>query len=621
MNRERLQTGWFLSHPLSPIHNLRRSAACLTLLLTCVAGPAGAAGTFYVDRNNPNASDTGPGTEAIPYKTIQAACNARGGAGTTINVKAGTYREQVTIDDSGAAGSPYVIRAITKPVIVDGADDFGNTGLWTAEANGAFRAASVTWAPRQVFANGARLDSTALAVGSMPANSFTFVLGQGLYVKTDGGNPGGDLLLVGHRTHGFRFNARNYVTVDGFQVARTEDHGIYGLTCSNLTVRNMVVTFAEAHGIALLGGSNNLIELNTVTDCADHGINLLNGVTATIVQDNESARNARRVVRAANGIMLFGSSNNVIQRNRFHHNEDSGVEVTNNSANNRFINNRCWLNGDHGFDNVESTGTIHVNNVAWGNHNDGISVEGGSSSIQIWTCILVDNGLTTNRFNLFADSASVQGFTSNFNIIWNSTTQKPIKYDGIQYATVLAFSQASGQDLNSDQADPRFKSASTGDFHVLSGSKAIDTGHSGAPFWPLKDAENRARIDDPVTPNAGMGPITYSDRGALEFDRQGSVGVDDPTVARLSLGPAYPNPARTGVSFSLELAHPGDVSWYVTDVQGRIVFEERAAWSAGRGMIQWSGLTARGRRAPAGIYHVRVHAQGEVLARSFAVIH
>ena len=621
MIRERLATGGLRAVRRAGVHiPMLRTAASL-VLMSCITAPAWAAGTFYVDRNNPNASDTGPGTEAIPYKTIQAACNARGGPGTTINVKTGTYREQVTIDDSGTAGNPYVIKAITKPVLIDGSDDYSTTGQWAAGPNGSFLAASVTWSPRQVFADGARLDSSGVSAGSLPVNSFTWVAGTGLYVKLAGNaNPGDHAAKVGRRAHGFRFNGRNYVTVDGFQVARTEDHGMYALVCSNLTLRNNTVIFAEAHGLALLGGSNNLVELSTFTDNGDHGINLLNGVTATIVQDNESARNARRVVRAANGIMLFGSSNNVIQRNRFHDNEDSGVEVTNGSANNRFIQNRSWNNGDHGFDHIDAQGTVHINDLAYHNVNDGISVEGGSTSTQVWNTILVENGLGTGRFDLFADSSSTAGFTSNFNLIWNSTVQKPIKYNGVQYATVLAYSQASGKDVNSEQSDPRFKNAATGDFHLTSGSKAIDSAHSGAPFWPLKDAENRSRIDDPGTTNSGMGPITYADRGPLEFNRSGSVAVDDPTVAHVSLGPAFPNPAQAFVSFSIELAQGGDVSWFVSDIQGRIVYEDRATWSAGRGTIRWNGLTRQGRRVATGMYTLRVKMNEESMARTFAIL-
>jgi hypothetical protein len=118
-----------------------------------------------------------------------------------------------------------------------------------------------------------------------------------------------------------------------------------------------------------------------------------------------------------------------------------------------------------------------------------------------------------------------------------------------------------------------------------------------------------------------MGSVTFSDRGALEFDRSGSVDVEDLTVPRLSLGPAYPNPARNSVSFSFGLAQSGQVSWYVTDVHGRILYEERSTWAAGRGTIHWNGLTSRGRPVPAGIYHMRVEAQEEALARSFAIVH
>ena len=67
------------------------------------AAPQAFAATFYVDNTNPAATDTGPGTTATPYRTITSAVNHHQGAGNTIMVLAGTYREQVSIPASGAS--------------------------------------------------------------------------------------------------------------------------------------------------------------------------------------------------------------------------------------------------------------------------------------------------------------------------------------------------------------------------------------------------------------------------------------------------------------------------------------------------------------------------------------
>src|SRR5207245_5291141 len=123
----------------------------------------------------------------------------------------------------------------------------------------------------------------------------------------------------------------------------------------------------------------------------------------------------------------------------------------------------------------------------------------------------------TNEFNLWVNDSSSVGFASDRNIFWNSTSQKPIKFIATQYATIAAFSAATGRDVHSIQAYPRFANAPIGDFHLLAASPAIDAADSGVPNWPATDAEGHARGDDPATPNTGAGPVPYADLGALEF--------------------------------------------------------------------------------------------------------
>ncbi len=590
------------------------------LLLVIPAGIAHAAGTFYVDNTNPNASDTGPGTLAVPYRSISAADRMRGGPGTTLIVMPGVYHEQVTVFASGSAVSPYVIRAGGDNTLLDGAEDFTNPSRWALATGDTWLAASVLWPTTHVYANGVRLSVTTAPPESMAVGTFQWVFGTGLYVNVGGDNPAGHDLRVGFHPNAFRITSRQYVTVRGFDVTRTEEHGIYSLQSSNITIEKNHATFTGAHGIAIQGGTAVMVDSNTVSDAADHGINILSGVTNSTVQDNESFRNARVFERAANGLMVFNSTNILIQRNRFHDNEDSGLDFTNGSDNNVSIQNLSWSNGDHGFDQIESVNIQHIGDVAYGNTNEGFSIEGGATGAQLWNCISVNNGLATGHFDVYVDTSSTAGFQSNYNIIWNSTTNKPFKYNGVQYATVAAFSAVTGTDGATFQADPRFVNPGISDYHLQSGSKAIDSGTSSVANWPLTDFEGNARIDDAQTPNTGVGPVTFADRGAFEFKRTGSVAVDDVHAGFVALGPAFPNPGRGAVSFSLQLERAGVVTWTVTDVLGRRVHQDAGAFNAGRATIRWSGAGVQGKEVPAGIYVIRLDANGETLTRHFTVV-
>src|SRR5262249_3705418 len=92
---------------------LGRSAVAVVIVFGGgAAGPAptvAAPGTvLYVDGGNPNCSNTGQGAATQPYCTIQKGASVAT-AGMTVQVAAGTYAENVSPWNSGAAGAPIVL--------------------------------------------------------------------------------------------------------------------------------------------------------------------------------------------------------------------------------------------------------------------------------------------------------------------------------------------------------------------------------------------------------------------------------------------------------------------------------------------------------------------------------
>ena len=518
-------------HPSIRIASSRQlivSLVGLAFSLALAASPALAAGTFYVDANHPNGSPAGPGTVDNPYSTISTAAAAQGGPGTTIIVKPGIYREQVTVGASGVAGSPFVIRASEPGVVIDGADLFSDTNRWTPFLGTVYLASAVTWQPNQIHVDGVRLVATAAGTtpDAIPPQAFLYVPGQGLYVNLGGDNPGAHQTHVGRRSNGFRVSGRSYVNVEGFQVYRTQDKGIYVLGGStNVRVIGNQVTASFAQGITLIASTDCVVGSNVVFGNGDHGILMSTGVTGTRIEWNESYQNARVGVRAANGLYMTGSSGNTIVGNRWHHNQDTGEQFSASANNNLSLYNASWSNGDHGYDHLGSSGVNHCGDVAWSNYKDGFSFEGNAPGCNMSNCISTDNGLTTDEYDLWVDATSSAGFVSNSNVLWNSTAQPPVKYvSSPAYASVSAFSIASGQDTRSRQADPRFLNPTAGDFHIKSGSAAIDLADATAPGWPATDLVGQSRVDDPTVANGGIGNPTFGDAGMFEF---GAVGGPD----------------------------------------------------------------------------------------------
>ena len=507
------------------------AAAFALILILLVPRAAGAAGTFHVDNQNPLASDTNPGTEAFPYRTISAATAARNGPGTTIVVYPGVYRETVIVPSSGTSAAPFVYRAFAPGVVVEGSNDFSSASRWAPVSGSVYCASSVTWSAKQVFVDGARLTSSMATPSSLPVNSFTYVAGEGLYVNVGGANPGTRQTHVGRRAYGFYLAGRSHVTVDGFTVTRTEDRAVFVQNASNhVVIRANAISFAFKYGIAVNACASVLVDGNTVGDNQDHGIGVTGSSIGCTVRGNECYRNADPTQRVANGIYVNRSTGNILQNNNLHHNQDSGLHLGSFSHENVTLQNVSWSNGDHGFDYLNSERNLALGNVAYGNFKDGFSIEGSSSGTRVFNCIGIDNGITTNEYNLWVDLESSVGFESDYNIFWNSTTQPPVKYIATRYSSVAAYSAASGQDAHTLQADAQFVAPATGNFELLPSSPAIDAANSGVASWVATDALGRPRVDDPTVADNGAGPISYADRGAFEFQLPGAPVVSAPAA-------------------------------------------------------------------------------------------
>ena len=71
---------------------------------------------YFIDTSNPAASDSNPGTESLPWKTITKA-NQTLVAGGTVYIKAGTYTTYIAPVRSGTASDRITYRAYGSDVV------------------------------------------------------------------------------------------------------------------------------------------------------------------------------------------------------------------------------------------------------------------------------------------------------------------------------------------------------------------------------------------------------------------------------------------------------------------------------------------------------------------------
>ena len=435
---------------------------------------------YYVDNTDVGCTDSGAGSLAAPFCTIGKAASLLT-AGQTVRVLAGTYAETVNGPNSGTAGYPITYSA----------------------------APGVT------------------------------VTGNG----TSSGNA-------------FRMSAKSYIVIDGFTITDTVDYGIYAATSNHITISNNHVSSAGGPvsgstrmGIFFTNTDDSTITGNTTDHNSQDGIRLTGGSAGNLVSDNVSFANAEEWERNATGIQVTGagSDNNTLIHNITYANEDSGLQFYAGAQDNLAIGNLTYGNGDHGIDNNAAPGNTIVGNTVQGNVTAGINLEGssspGSGGATLANNIAVDNGLRLQSSgtasgqptNIRVDAQSIAGTTLDYDVVDLSTaTTGMIQWNGTTYSSLAAFQAAvPTQEVHGLEADPLFAApaaiavrpasapfkvaVNVGDYHLTAGSPAIDSADADASNEPALDIEGQARVDDPATPNTGVGTRTYDDRGAYEF--------------------------------------------------------------------------------------------------------
>src|SRR6266498_353155 len=326
-----------------------------------VRGAAAAAAVLYVDRNNPSCSDTGPGTSTQPFCTIKPAAS-QATAGQTVQVASGTYPELVTVSNSGAPGSPIVFSAAP-----------GASVTVSGQANG-FKLAGKSYVTIQGFTV-ANTSSYGFYVSSsssnviVSGNTVSNIASNGIYVTTLSSNVtvSGNT-VSGVNGDGIWVNTLSNITVSGNTISDTTSYGLHVDSSTNVTVSGNDVSGAGEravdlikYGIKLTDTTASLVSGNVSHDNSNDGIFLDATTTGVRVNGNEAFGNARGYARAAPGIDVRGN-NNTVDRNVSHDNEDSGFQFYTGSHDNLVVDNLAYGNGDHGIDDLGSTGQRIISN-------------------------------------------------------------------------------------------------------------------------------------------------------------------------------------------------------------------------------------------------------------------
>jgi purple acid phosphatase-like protein/calcineurin-like phosphoesterase family protein/pectate lyase-like protein/fibronectin type III domain protein len=232
---------------------------------TSVPPTARAAATpaYYVDTNHPSASDSNPGTEALPWKTIQKAANTLV-AGDTVYIKQGTYTGLVSPKNSGSASAWITYSAYLgheHKAILDGS---------------AFEIRGKNY----IKVSGLRIQNVTGAIG----------VDRGIYVL----GPSSNITLSGNHTYNTKSSG---ISIWG--VPWGDDPNVYGYKA----ITNLIIENNKVENCVTPGGYDECITLANGVDtfeirgnhifngndgcCGGEGIDVKNGVSNGKIYRNE----------------------------------------------------------------------------------------------------------------------------------------------------------------------------------------------------------------------------------------------------------------------------------------------------------------------------------------------
>ena len=298
----------------------------------------GSSATLFVNRAASTCLDSGTGSSAAPFCTINAAAQ-KATAGTTVVVASGTYPEQVNVAASGTQTAPIAITA------ADGASVTvsGGTNGFTINAK--------NW----ITVHGFTVTGTT-SHGILVVNSSNVTVDTNRV--TLAGQP-----TTGLTAFGIQFSGVTQSRIANNTTDHNSDAGVHVVAASNTNVitgnnssSNARGYVRAAAGIDVRESTGNMVFANVSHDNEDSGFNAWTGTTngQNTFFDNVAYRNGDHGIDVHNAVDAHVVANTVFA------NSDSGIESTT-STRTYLANN---ISVDNGINSPRTAGNIRIDSAS-----------------------------------------------------------------------------------------------------------------------------------------------------------------------------------------------------------------------------------------------------------------